>query len=226
LGPGNRSSFAAAVECGDPCLRTVSYRDPALGGLPTPGEGRQVVKATCQPFLFYHGSVIRALGKLRLPAIFSDDVSKSIRAIGIKPKRTAYRSPWQNGVAERWVGSCKREIIDHVIVFNEDHLRRLLRDYVAYYNAERVQAVIRDAPEARAIEARPSPDAKGVGLPRATRKLRFLPFSIATCGKKQPSDRRWRPFDVHKGCGCFLMTDRGLPVFLARLRAQTADQRA
>ena len=98
--------------------------------------------------------------------IFSDDVSKSIRALGIKPKRTAYRSPWQNGVAERWVGSCKREIVDHVIVFNEGHLRRLLRDYVAYYNADRVHTVIRDAPEARAIEARPSLDAKVVGLPR------------------------------------------------------------
>jgi transposase InsO family protein len=99
-------------------------------------------------------------------AIFSDDVSKSIRALGIKPKRTAYRSPWQNGVAERWVGSCKREIIDHVIVFNEDHLRRLLHDYVAYYNTDRVHTVIRDAPEGRGIEPRPSPDAEVVGLPR------------------------------------------------------------
>ncbi len=53
-----------------------------------------------------------------------------------------------------------------MIAFNEDHLRRLLCDYVAYYNAERVHTVIRDAPEGRAIEARLSPDAKVVGLPR------------------------------------------------------------
>jgi transposase InsO family protein len=60
-------------------------------------------------------------------SIFSGQVTGTIRSFGIKPKRTAFQSPWQNGVAERWVESCKREIIDHVIAFNEDHLRRLLR---------------------------------------------------------------------------------------------------
>jgi transposase InsO family protein len=98
--------------------------------------------------------------------IFADEVSKSIKALGITPKRTAYMSPWQNGVAERWVGSCKREVIDHVIVFDEDHLRRLLRDYVRYYNAERVHTRLRDAPEGRAVELRPSSGAKVVGLSR------------------------------------------------------------
>jgi putative transposase len=99
-------------------------------------------------------------------SIFSDKVTEAIKSFGIEPKRTAFQSPWQNGVAERWVGSCKREIADHVIVLKEDHLRRLLREYVSYYNAERVHTVIRDAPEGRAIEARPSPGAKVVGLPR------------------------------------------------------------
>ena len=99
-------------------------------------------------------------------SIFSDEVTEAIKSFGIEPKRTAFQSPWQNGVAERWVGSCKREIIDHVIVFNADHLRRLLREYVSYYNAERVHTVIRDAPDGRAIEARPSAGAKVVGLPR------------------------------------------------------------
>ena len=87
----------------------------------------------------------QALGKHRLPAIFSDKVTEAIKSFGIAPKRTAFRSPWQNGVAERWVGSCKREVIDRVIVFNEDHLRRPLREYVSDYNAERVHTVIRDA---------------------------------------------------------------------------------
>ncbi len=63
-------------------------------------------------------------------SIFSDGVKEAIESFGIKAKRTAYRSPWQNGTAERWVGSCRREVLDHVIVFNEEHLRRLLRDYV------------------------------------------------------------------------------------------------
>jgi transposase InsO family protein len=99
-------------------------------------------------------------------SIFSDEVTEAIKSFDIEPKRTAFQSPWQNGVAERWVGSCKREIVDHVIVFNEGHLRRLLREYVSYYNAERVHTVIRDAPEGRAIEGRLSPDARVIGLPR------------------------------------------------------------
>jgi transposase InsO family protein len=99
-------------------------------------------------------------------SIFSGEVSRSIRSLGITPKRTAYRSPWQNGTAERWVGSCKCEILDHVIVFNEDHLRRLLHGYVTYYNKERVHTRLRDAPVGRAVEARPSSSAKVVGLPR------------------------------------------------------------
>ena len=99
-------------------------------------------------------------------SIFSAEVSKSVRSLGITPKRTAYRSPWQNGTAERWVGSCKRELMDHVIVFNGDHLHRLLRDYVSYYNTDRVHTPLRDAPEGRTIEARPSSNARVVGLPR------------------------------------------------------------
>jgi putative transposase len=97
---------------------------------------------------------------------FSDEVTEAIMSFGIEPKRTAFQSPWQNGVAERWAGSCKRELIDHVIVFSEDHLRRLLREYISYYNAERVHTVIRDAPEGRAIGARLSSDARVIGLPR------------------------------------------------------------
>ena len=98
--------------------------------------------------------------------IFSSEVSASIESFGITPKRTAYRSPWQNGTAERWVGSCKRELIDHVIVFDEDHLRRLLRDYVRYYNTDRVHTRLQDAPEGRELEARPSPNSNVVGFPR------------------------------------------------------------
>src|SRR5439155_12440196 len=49
---------------------------------------------------------------------------------GTEPIRTTFRSPWQNGVAERWVGSCRRDLPDHVIVLNERHLKRLMREYV------------------------------------------------------------------------------------------------
>ncbi len=61
-------------------------------------------------------------------AIFSPAVTSVIKSFEIDPKRTAFRSPWQNGTAERAVGNVRRELLDHVIVLNEDHLRRLLRD--------------------------------------------------------------------------------------------------
>ena len=99
-------------------------------------------------------------------SIFLSKVAEAIESLGIEPKRTAFQSPWQNGTDGRWVGSCKKELIDHVIVMNEDHLRRLLQDYVDYYNAERVHTVLLDAPEHRTVETRPSENAKVVGLPR------------------------------------------------------------
>ena len=70
--------------------------------------------------------------------IFSDRVVEAIGHLGIESKRSAYRSPWQNGIAERWVGTVRRELLDHVIVLNERHLQRLLREYVEYYNTDRV----------------------------------------------------------------------------------------
>jgi transposase InsO family protein len=63
-------------------------------------------------------------------AIFSPEVARSISRLGIHSKRTAPQSPWQNGTAERFVGSVRRELLDHVVVLSEDHLRRLLREYV------------------------------------------------------------------------------------------------
>jgi hypothetical protein len=61
---------------------------------------------------------------------FEAEVLSVLRSIGAKPKRTSRESPRQNGVAERWVGCCRRELLDHVIPLNEQHLRRLIRDYV------------------------------------------------------------------------------------------------
>ncbi len=52
--------------------------------------------------------------------------------------RMSWNAAAQNGTAERWVGTCKREPINHVVVLGEDHLRQLLREYVNYYNTERV----------------------------------------------------------------------------------------
>ena len=99
-------------------------------------------------------------------AIFSTQVESSIEHLGLTPMRTTFHSPWQNGTAERFVGSVRKELLDHVVVLSEDHLRRLLREYVDYYNAERVHTSIGDAPEGRRTEARASASAKAVALPR------------------------------------------------------------
>ena len=99
-------------------------------------------------------------------SIFSTAVTQAIRSFEIDPKRTAFRSPWQNGIAERFVGSVRRELLDHVVILSEDHLRRLLGEYADYYNDERVHTSIGDAPVGRPVESRPSEHAKVIGLPR------------------------------------------------------------
>ena len=66
--------------------------------------------------------------------IYGTIVTRRLRAMGIQDKPTAPASPWQNGVAERLIGSIRRECVDHIIVLGEAHLRRILRCYADYYN--------------------------------------------------------------------------------------------
>jgi len=99
-------------------------------------------------------------------SIFSAHLIEAIGHLGLESTRTTYRSPWQNGTAERWVGTVRRELLDHVIVLDERHLRRLLREYVDYYNDERVHTQLQNSPMGRPTEARPSPEARIVGAPR------------------------------------------------------------
>ena len=87
---------------------------------------------------------------------FDADVIAFLKATGLKPKRTSVRTPWQNGIAERWVGSCRREILDHVIALNEQHLRRLIRDYVNYHHQDRIHdSLEKDTPNRRPVEQKP-----------------------------------------------------------------------
>jgi transposase InsO family protein len=91
---------------------------------------------------------------------FDSDVVAFLKATGLEPKRTSVQAPWQNGIAERWVGSCRREILDHVIPLNEQHLRRLLRDYVNYHHEDRAHdSLEKDTPNRRPIKNRPAADA-------------------------------------------------------------------
>jgi transposase InsO family protein len=65
----------------------------------------------------------------------------------------APRSPWQNGHAERLIGSIRRECLDHIVILGEDHLRRVLKSYAAYYNGFRTHLSLRkDAPTHRPIQ--------------------------------------------------------------------------
>ena len=83
---------------------------------------------------------------------FGTDVISAVRDLGSQPTRTAFRSPWQNGVAERWVGSCRRDLLDHVIVLNEQHLKRLMSEYVRYYHEDRTHlGLAKDTPTGRPV---------------------------------------------------------------------------
>jgi transposase InsO family protein len=73
--------------------------------------------------------------------------------MGIRDKPIAPGSPWQNGFAERLIGSIRRECVDHLVVLGEAHLRRMLQSYARYYNESRVhRSLNKDAPFRRAIE--------------------------------------------------------------------------
>ena len=74
-------------------------------------------------------------------------ITRQLRTMGIRDRPTAPRSPWQNGHVERLIGSIRRECLDHVVVFGENHLRHLLTKYSAYYDEARTHlALNKDAP--------------------------------------------------------------------------------
>jgi transposase InsO family protein len=80
-------------------------------------------------------------------------VRRRLRALGIRDRPTAARSPWQNAYVERLIGSARRECLDHVIVFGESHLRRIMSMYASYYNDARTRLSLgKDAPISRPID--------------------------------------------------------------------------
>src|SRR5207244_11436432 len=86
-------------------------------------------------------------------AISGDAFTRRIADMGIREVLLAPRAPWQNPFAERLIGSIRRECLDHVIVLNERHLRRLLRAYLAYYNTVRPhQALNNTSPLPRSVQ--------------------------------------------------------------------------
>jgi len=85
--------------------------------------------------------------------VYGAAVMRRFRTMGIRDKPIAAGSPWQNGFAERLIGSIRRDCVDHIVVLGEEHLRRILTKYAAYYNELRThRSLDKDAPIHRAIQ--------------------------------------------------------------------------
>jgi len=97
----------------------------------------------------------------------SGELVTLVRSMGLKPTRISYRSPWQNGVAERFVGMLRRELLDYTIVLNDRHLRRLLFAFVEYHHEDRTHlGLCKDTPLGRPKEPRPEGSTAVVAHPR------------------------------------------------------------
>ncbi|MGD0481631.1 MAG: integrase core domain-containing protein [Terracidiphilus sp.] len=98
---------------------------------------------------------------------FNAETIEVVKSFGIQPKRTSFHSPWQNGVAERWVGNCRRDLLDHVIALNERHMKRLVNEYVNYYHDDRTHLGLdKQTPAGRVAAEDTSTNSKVVSMPR------------------------------------------------------------
>ena len=84
---------------------------------------------------------------------YGEVFTQRLRAMGIRDRPITPRSPWQNGYVERVIGSIRRECLDHIIIWNQAHLGRVLTAYAAYYNSARTHLGLRkDTPHRRSID--------------------------------------------------------------------------
>ena len=99
-------------------------------------------------------------------AIYGEVVKTRIKNMNIEQVVTAYKSPWQNPFAERVIGSIRRECLDHVIVLSDGHLKKILKEYFAYYHNDRNHLSLdKDVPCKRPVQVKPKAS-KIVELPR------------------------------------------------------------
>jgi len=81
------------------------------------------------------------------------EFTRRLRAMGIRDKPIAPGSPWQNSFAERLIGTIRRECIDHVVAWSEQHLRQIVKSYANYYNSARTHGSLdKDAPVSRPVQ--------------------------------------------------------------------------
>ena len=96
---------------------------------------------------------LRTTSSANRDQIYGSVVTRRLRAMGIRDKPTAPAPPWQNGFAERLIGSIRRECVDHIIVLDEMHLRRVLKSYADYYNSLRThRSLNKDTPVSRPVQ--------------------------------------------------------------------------
>ena len=85
--------------------------------------------------------------------IYGTYFRERVDGLGLTQVKTAFRSPWQNGFAERWIGGLRRDCLDHVIAVSENQLRRVVRRYVDYFHEDRTHLGLgKDTPVPRAVE--------------------------------------------------------------------------
>ncbi len=99
-------------------------------------------------------------------SIYGTVFRERVKNMGIKEVISEPQSPWQNPYVERVIGSIRRDCLDHVIIFNERHLKRILSSYFKYYNEDRTHLGIeKDTPIKRPVQSKPA-KGKVIALPR------------------------------------------------------------
>jgi transposase InsO family protein len=144
---GNRVLLQTIVSLGfGGCLLLAATASPAS----------RLRAALCAPWLTRIGLYSYSLYVIHAPII-----------VWAGRKQITPHSPWQNGTAERWVETVRRDLLDHVIVLNERHLQRLLSEFVAYYHDDRTHLALgKGTPSMRTTTSKPNRDAEIVGHPR------------------------------------------------------------
>ncbi len=99
--------------------------------------------------------------------IYGNGERTFLESCGIKEVRTAYRSPWQNPFVERYIGTLRRELLDHVIVLSQSHLERLLREFIEeyYHGARPHQGLNGDTPVSQTTRPQISSPSKLISIP-------------------------------------------------------------
>jgi transposase InsO family protein len=127
--------------------------------------------------------------------IYGSIVTRRMRTMGIRDKPIAPASPWQNGFAERLIGSIRRECLDHLFILSETHLRRILQTYACYYNNIRThRSLDKDAPAFRSVQRRDF--FSGPSRPALRRRPDHSPARVlgpgARCSSRQQRNRLLR----------------------------------